>query len=213
MPGQPAANAARSATNASAPGARCFAVIAIAGPASVRLLPARRLLAPDPGLPAAAVARSRRSCFRSCRARCCGSPPLSPRDRLLADLGRVDLGADQRCAGFVGYAYGAARGRGACGAHRAIVVPAAAVLSCRAGGAILGAAIPDRPHAGPVARDRRLHADADHRDRGDRRCRCRSASCWRSAGSRTCRSSRRICVGFIEFIRGVPLITLLFTPR
>ena len=40
--------------------------------------------------------------------------------------------------------------------------------------------------------------------------RCRSASCWRSAGARSCRSSRLLCVIFIEFVRGVPLITVLF---
>ncbi len=40
--------------------------------------------------------------------------------------------------------------------------------------------------------------------------RCRSASCWRSAGARTCRSVRLFSVIFIEFVRGVPLITVLF---
>jgi general L-amino acid transport system permease protein len=42
------------------------------------------------------------------------------------------------------------------------------------------------------------------------RSRFRSGLRWRWGVSRACRSSRWICVVFIEFIRGVPLITLLF---
>ena len=40
--------------------------------------------------------------------------------------------------------------------------------------------------------------------------RCRSASCWRSGAARTCRRCRLFSVIFIEFVRGVPLITVLF---
>ena len=40
--------------------------------------------------------------------------------------------------------------------------------------------------------------------------RCRSASCWRSAGARSMPIVRTFCVAFIEFWRGVPLITVLF---
>ena len=40
--------------------------------------------------------------------------------------------------------------------------------------------------------------------------RCRSASFWRSAGARSCRSCGSPQVIFIEFVRGVPLITVLF---
>jgi ABC-type amino acid transport system permease subunit len=39
---------------------------------------------------------------------------------------------------------------------------------------------------------------------------CRSASCWRWAAARTCRSSPDPLRAFIEFWRGVPLITVLF---
>ena len=41
-------------------------------------------------------------------------------------------------------------------------------------------------------------------------CRSRSACCWRSGGARACRSCAGVCVAYIELIRGVPLITLLF---
>ena len=39
--------------------------------------------------------------------------------------------------------------------------------------------------------------------------RCRSASSWRSDGARSCRSCSFASVIFIEFVRGVPLITVL----
>ena len=41
-------------------------------------------------------------------------------------------------------------------------------------------------------------------------CRCRSAFCWRSAGARACRRCKLFSTIFIEFVRGVPLITVLF---
>ena len=40
--------------------------------------------------------------------------------------------------------------------------------------------------------------------------RSRSASCWRWAGARRCRWSRRCASSFIELVRGVPLVTVLF---
>ena len=65
----------------------------------------------------------------------------------------------------------------------------------------------------PVGRHRAVGRHAgDHRGRlgRHRAARCRSAFCWRSAGARTCRPSSCSRSIFIEFVRGVPLITVLF---
>ena len=40
--------------------------------------------------------------------------------------------------------------------------------------------------------------------------RCRSAFCWRSAAARACPRCELFSVIFIEFVRGVPLVTVLF---
>ena len=54
-------------------------------------------------------------------------------------------------------------------------------------------------------------ADAGHRHRRHRRVACRSASCWRSAAARSCRSMRgALRSSSSSSMRGVPLITVLF---
>ena len=45
---------------------------------------------------------------------------------------------------------------------------------------------------------------------GDRCSPSRSRSWWRSAGARGCRRSARLCIVYVELIRGVPLISVLF---
>ena len=56
----------------------------------------------------------------------------------------------------------------------------------------------------------RAAGDAGGRQRRHRRRLSRSASCWRSAAARSMPIVRWLSVGFIEFVRGVPLITVLF---
>ena len=61
----------------------------------------------------------------------------------------------------------------------------------------------DRPVGRPARHAGRRRSSASS-------SRCRSASCSRSAGARSCRSCRLASVIFIELVRGVPLITVLF---
>ena len=124
---------------------------------------------------------------------------IRPTQRWRVDLFFVALGVRHRLA--------------AAGCRRRGATSARSISSscCRSSSFVLLHGAP--PIGLAVRADRAVGRHARHparRDGRHRRSRCRSASCWRSGGAPTCRWSGCCRCIFIEFVRGVPLITVLF---